>query len=422
MLCCAGTTTAYADGPPAGMVAAYGFDEGGGVIAADTSGEGNDGLVEGAAWVAGTYGGGLDFDGVDDSVSVFDADSLDVPGALTISAWVRPDEIEGRSQLVVVKERGTTSATYLLEADSPGDMFPEFALRPAGWSGVSGTTELAEAQWSHVSGSWDGATMKLYVNGQLVGSTPMLGPILTSDRPLRIGGTGVFGGLEYFDGRIAEVRVYDRALSAAEIEDDMEVAVLEQTEPQGTITSPDDLVAAYGFDEGSGAVAGDASGEGNDGSISGAAWSSPGRFGNALTFDGSDDRVVVPDDPSLDLSGGLTLEAWIKPDIHDGDWRTVMMKEGALDLAYGLYSSASTFNSSKPLVAIDDNASRVLSGPTVLPLNEWSHIAGTYNGTTLRFYRDGELVATKPASRSLPNTSNPLSIGGNDVWDEYFDG
>ena len=73
------------------------------------------------------------------------------------------------------------------------------------------------------------------------------------------------------------------------------------------------LVAAYGFEEGSGTAAADESGNGNDGSISGAVWSAAGRFGNALSFNGSSARVNVLDSPSLDLTTAMTLEAWVYP-------------------------------------------------------------------------------------------------------------
>src|SRR5690349_14029109 len=70
------------------------------------------------------------------------------------------------------------------------------------------------------------------------------------------------------------------------------------------------LVAAYAFNEGSGTIVTDSSGNGNNGSISGATWTTAGKFGGALSFNGTSSRVIINDSASLHLSTGMTLEAW----------------------------------------------------------------------------------------------------------------
>src|SRR5687768_1430371 len=71
--------------------------------------------------------------------------------------------------------------------------------------------------------------------------------------------------------------------------------------PSALAQVPSGLVAAYGFSEGSGAVTADVSGRGNNGTISNALWSGAGRYGTALSFNGTSSRVTVPDSASLDL-------------------------------------------------------------------------------------------------------------------------
>src|SRR5262249_40455796 len=71
---------------------------------------------------------------------------------------------------------------------------------------------------------------------------------------------------------------------------------------------PSGLVAAYGFNEGSGTSVTDASGNGNNGTVSNTTWSTAGKFGGALQFNGSSSLVTVPDSASLHLSSGMTLE------------------------------------------------------------------------------------------------------------------
>src|SRR5436853_6479714 len=97
------------------------------------------------------------------------------------------------------------------------------------------------------------------------------------------------------------------------------------------------LVAAYAFSEGSGTTVADTSGNNNNGTISGATWTSAGRFGNALVFNGTSARVTVPDAASLQLTSGMTLEAWVFPTETPTYWRAIVDK--TVD---GYYLMAST--------------------------------------------------------------------------------
>src|SRR6185437_3495139 len=76
-------------------------------------------------------------------------------------------------------------------------------------------------------------------------------------------------------------------------------------------TASTGLVAAYSFDEGSGSTVADASGNGNNGTVTNGSWTT-GVHGDALSFNGSSTIVNVPDSPSLDLSNAMTLEAWVQ--------------------------------------------------------------------------------------------------------------
>ena len=78
--------------------------------------------------------------------------------------------------------------------------------------------------WTHVASTFDGAVIRLYINGVQVASTAFSGTMVPSTGALRIGGNSLFV-TEYFTGRIDEVRIYDRALSAAEIVVDRDTAL-----------------------------------------------------------------------------------------------------------------------------------------------------------------------------------------------------
>ncbi len=184
------------------------------------------------------------------------------------------------------------------------------------------------------------------------------------------------------------------------------------------------LVAAYGFNENGGTSVADASGNGHTGVISGALWTTAGRFGSALSFDGSNDMVTVADSNLLDLTTAMTLSAWVFPTAHgNGAWRNVLIKERPDGEVYNLYSNVNTnvptvyvVRSAAPGTPLDARAT------TQLPLNAWTHLAATHDGTTLRLYVNGAQVGSRAVSGSLLTSTGTLRIGGNTLWGEFFQG
>jgi hypothetical protein len=177
-------------------------------------------------------------------------------------------------------------------------------------------------------------------------------------------------------------------------------------------------VAAYGFEEGSGTSVSDVSGNGHAGTISGASRTAQGRFGAALSFNGSSNLVTVGASPLLNLTTGMTLEAWIYPTAASGT-RDVLIKEGAGVDIYNLY--ARNWRGLPESNVFVGGGNRTAEG-TTLPTNTWTHLAGTYDGTTLRLYVNGVAVASAAYSGTIGTSNGPLRIGGNSLWGEYFQG
>lgn len=180
------------------------------------------------------------------------------------------------------------------------------------------------------------------------------------------------------------------------------------------------LVGAWGFDEASGTTATDASGRGNTGAINGATRTTAGRFGGALTFDGVNDWVAVPDATSLRLTTGATVEGWARPAANGtARWRTVAIKENGSGLAYALYAYGDGGFPSGHAFTTTERWARASTAPA---LNGWVHLATTYDGATIRLYVNGTQVATQAQTGSLVAGSGPLRFGGNAIWPEWFQG
>ena len=136
---------------------------------------------------------------------------------MTLEAWVRPAKPRGWRTLLLKEARGKLA--YGLYARTKTN-------RPAGYAGatrVDGRAKLPIGAWRHVAVTYDGAALRLYVNGTLAATKRRTGRLTASKGPLRIGGSSI--GKRWFAGRIDDVRVYARALTGAEIKRDRNTAV-----------------------------------------------------------------------------------------------------------------------------------------------------------------------------------------------------
>ena len=201
-----------------GLMAYYPFNGN----ANDVSGNGNNGTVQGATLASDRFtqaSSAYSFDGVNDQIEVAHSASISPTNEVTVAAWIRPLAYEDNKHCV---SKGSHvnyfSRSYSLQGPWVDGKWRAALSTPAGEVVVASSDNAALTQWSHVLMSYDGAAVKLYVNGVLSSSQAVVGLITQTSEGLFIGSHKFYAASDYwFNGGIDDVRIYNRALSAAEV-------------------------------------------------------------------------------------------------------------------------------------------------------------------------------------------------------------
>ncbi len=213
------------------LVGHWKLDEGTGTKIADSSGKGNNGTITGSpTWITGPKDKALEFHGMGaalgkaDYITVPHSASLDIKGPTSIALWIRPDAEDPEGKGTTGGE--TAPMAKALSGASPSWSFqvrygwggaPQpymaftFNTTPRAWAFVG--KKLPRGEWCHIAGTFDGTTLKCYLNGLQTDSTAM-GPITSSPTPVLIGTDG--WGCDWY-GAIDDVRMYNTGLTADEI-------------------------------------------------------------------------------------------------------------------------------------------------------------------------------------------------------------
>ncbi len=198
-------------------IAHWEFDDGTGALASDSAGA-NPGVVYGAQWVDGRLRGALSFDGKNDYVDCGNAEVL-APEQMTLALWAFFEDNASYQYLLGKATNLSPSRDYALL--TTGDGKPEFSFGESASSQVlvrSGEVSPV-GQWVHLVATRDGSIASLYVNGQLESSAAYTFSVMNKGYGLRIGSIGSKDGWAgFFEGMIDDVRIYDQALSADEIQ------------------------------------------------------------------------------------------------------------------------------------------------------------------------------------------------------------
>jgi hypothetical protein len=199
----------YNDYVPSLLMAGYMLDEN----VSDSSGNGNEGVLRGdPQWVDGKIGRALQFDGVDDYVEVQDAETL-TPENFTITFWVNPIDMD-RVQITIAKRAGSVGG-YSFNITSVAVGSRHWVQVNNAWKNV--TFSYTQGVWQHVAVTYDGATIKGYLNGGLMATTEAPGSLNNDSGVLRLGADPRDTVSAYYNGSLDDVRIYDKALLQDEI-------------------------------------------------------------------------------------------------------------------------------------------------------------------------------------------------------------
>jgi hypothetical protein len=388
----------------------------------------NNGVAQNITYTTGVVGQAFACDpdnypyGTYAGIQVPDSPAYVLTNSLTIEGWVRP---RGDSYSIFWRgdNRPGLDPYYLAMW---GNNNIRFAICDADGNVVTVGTYLTYNQWTHVAATLDGSTgtMNIYTNGvladQIMTTIRPFGDLIPGDSPgIGIGNINDGGNNFPFIGDIDEISLYNRALSAAEVQ------AIYSTGNAGKCSvidcaPPPSGLASWWPGEGN---ANDNSGL-NNGLLENVTFAS-GMVGQAFVFDGSSSDVRVPASSNLDvgLGNGFTLEAWINPALLSIDgWLPLPIFEWNSGSGYGDASVGVQFviginNGSGNLAAnIEDTATGfhvIYSADNILTSNVFQHVALTYDKTTglAALYRNGVVVATNNLGVFTPQTSFDLYLG-----------
>lgn len=397
------------------------LNELGGTIAKDASLNDNDGTLIGEAYFD---SGSIALDGSGDYISAPDHISLNPLEGVTVAVQMKRSSVSTTNVPGVLEKRGQYRVI------GTGRSSPEsrisFGIKIAGdttfWKSEETYHEYSNDTWHHVIGIYDGRSVHIFVDGVFDGSAEVIGggQLNITSNNFEIGRRD---GLVSMEGEIDSVRVYPRALTFKEATILGRNAVsggsvLGGGSGGGSVGPAEDyLVAYWGLNESSGSTTADSSSNSNIGTLQNDASFVAGIEGNAISLDGANDHITIPSSPELEITNRITIMGWFYHSSTGGGTNVGIEKRGSyrlLAVERNAVSSKWNFSIKKPSGGF---ASLTTFGK--YDNDSWHHVAGIYDGSTMKLYINGVLDRSINHSEPIPVTANNFEIGRRDGFAHY---
>lgn len=389
-----------------GLVGYWSFEDGSGTKATDFSENNNTGtLTNGPTWVDGRLGKAVNFDGTDDLVVVTNESPYRFSSDFSLSTWVKvPTTLAGYE--AVIGKYAVTPSGWDFGIGSNGKA--RMSLRGTSTLDVSSGAgpDLRDNQWHYVVTVNTPTSIETYVDGILQNTMTGTWIATTNTDSLYIGNRDS-NGTTTFSGTIDEVRLYNRALTQEEITKLYQVTSTKINYNQNDkLTSG--LVGLWSFNgpDVSGTTATDRSGSGNNGTLTNGPTVTPGKVGQALSFDGTNDYIDAGSGASVNITGAISISVWAKTSDTKQQY-FVSNRNGSSGYGFGMQGSGNSYRLRFSYYGSTDRDSSINA---YVSDNNWHHYVVTNDLTNIQFYVDGALFSTH-AGFSGNSSSSTLKIG-----------
>lgn len=417
----------------ANLKAYYRFESG--ALTTDSSGENHTlTAISDPAEITGKFGGAVSLDG-DDAYSITDHADLKPTGVFTIGAWIKPTTIGITHGIFQSYSSFSNIAGIALAISNSDNKFYFYSGKNTGavlntdYKQIVSSTEVSVNNWYFVVVTWDGTSLRIYVDGSL-DTTPVawaFGPAYAATNYVRIGCLNATGtNNNFLTGYLDDVFLLNgTALTSDQIQSLYNrglktingVAVNSGLYNNPTLLNSSYLKAYYRFKEG--ALTTDDSGENHTLTAVSAPIESLGRYGSGVYMT-TDDAYSATDHADFKPTGAFTVGGWIKTSTT-GATQSLFASFYADNLSTffnGIQLRISTTNKAVLLSAkgggtVAGTHYQVVTGGTTITDGAWRFIVGTWDGSYLRIYVDGALDATAVSWANAPvyHASNAVRIG-----------